>query len=255
MSYADVAAHNAPPKAQQPHPDPALFTTEPPSASNIIDDAAKLNVVAPDAAEHPVTVTSANRPVVQEPETPSSRKQTAKDKARRYAHEAEEEGWYLWNTAKHYLFRPAIAGGLLGLVNVGLISGAGYAFYTQPHLRRDKRLISSTVAGALALFGAEGYLAEKYRETPAGQEEERKAREEGAALYRVAKEHILRPGVLGGLVGVLNAGILGTLGYFAYLNWNAPRWDRRTVSAITVSLLALWTGEGYVAEQYRKKNH
>lgn len=42
----------------------------------------------------------------------------------------------------------------------------------------------------------------------------------------------------------VNAGILGTLGYFAYLHWDAPRWDRRTVSAISVGLLALWTGEG-----------
>ena len=48
----------------------------------------------------------------------------------------------------------------------------------------------------------EGYAAEKYRETPAGQEEERKARAEGAALYRVARENLLRPGVLGGLLGL-----------------------------------------------------
>ena len=32
--------------------------------------------------------------------------------------------------------------------------------------------------------------------------EAEKAKKEGAALYRYAREHILRPGVLGGLLGV-----------------------------------------------------
>lgn len=60
----------------------------------------------------------------------------------------------------------------------------------------------SATAAALTILGAEGYAAEKYRETPAGREEERRAKEEGTALYRTCREHILRPGVLGGLVGV-----------------------------------------------------
>jgi hypothetical protein len=87
-------------------------------------------------------------------------------------------------------------------VNIGLISGVGYTYYACPHLRRDTRFLTSTAAAALAVFGAEGYLAETYRKTPAGREEERKAKEEGAALYRYGREHLLRPGVLGGLVGV-----------------------------------------------------
>lgn len=63
-------------------------------------------------------------------------------------------------------------------------------------------MLASAAAAALTILGAEGYAAEKYRETAAGQEEERRARREGAALYRAARENILRPGVLGGLVGV-----------------------------------------------------
>lgn len=78
----------------------------------------------------------------------------------------------------------------------------GHAYYTQPHLRRDTAIVGSTVVGALALLGAEGYVAEKYRETPSGREEERRAREEGALIYRHAREIVLRPGVLGGLVGL-----------------------------------------------------
>ena len=69
------------------------------------------------------------------------------------------------------------------IVNIGLISGAAYAFYTKPQLRRDTRAILSAVAGALTLLTAEGYGAEKYRETPRGQREAEKAKKEGKSLY------------------------------------------------------------------------
>jgi hypothetical protein len=166
-------------------------------------------------------------------------------------HEAEEEGFYLWQVAKRYLLRPGVAGGLVGLVNIGLLASVSRSFYTQPHLRRDTRAISSTIAGAFAILALEGYAAEKYRETPVGREEERRAREEGAVIYRQLREHILRPGVLGGLVGLVNAAILGTVGYFSYTNWDKPSWDRRIVSAVSVGLLTLWGGEGVIAERYR----
>ncbi|KAI0759828.1 hypothetical protein BD413DRAFT_594966 [Trametes elegans] len=254
MSYASVAAQNAPPPSQQPHPDPSLLTTEPPSADNIADDASKLNVVAPDFKKHPATTTS-TQDVPPDLPTPGAPSGTAESRSRRYLHEAEEEGFYLWNLAKYYILQPSVAGGLLGLLNLGLIGGTAYTYYTKPHLRRDTRAIASTVAAALSLLSVEGYAAEKYRETPRGQREAEKAKKEGAALYRVAREHILRPGVLGGLVGVLNAGILGAVGYFSYINWDRPAWDRRTVSAVSVGLLTLWGGEGYLAERYRQTHH
>ncbi|CDO69192.1 hypothetical protein BN946_scf185042.g94 [Trametes cinnabarina] len=253
MSYASVAAHNAPPLSEQPHPDPALLTTEPPSADNIAEDASKLNIVSPDFKQHPATTTSVQD--VPKAATPGAPAGAGESRPRRYLHEAEEEGSYLWNVAKYYILQPGVAGGLLGLLNLGLIGGAAYTYYTKPHLRRDTRAIAATVAAALSLLGAEGYAAEKYRETPRGQREAEKAKKEGAALYRVAREHILRPGVLGGLLGVLNAGVLGAVGYFSYINWDRPYWDRRTVSAVTVGLLTLWTGEGFLAERYRTSHH
>lgn len=87
-------------------------------------------------------------------------------------------------------------------MNIGLISTVGYQFYTQPHLRSDRRTIAWTAAGMLALLGGEGWVAEAYRNTAAGREEERRAREEGAALYKHGKEIVLRPKVFGGLMGV-----------------------------------------------------
>jgi hypothetical protein len=96
----------------------------------------------------------------------------------------------------------------------------------------------------LLLFGSEGYFAEAYSQTDQGRAEAQRAREEGAYLYKQAKQVVLRPGVLGGIVGVFNLAVLGTVGYFAYENWDLPRWDRRTVSAVTVGLLGLSLGEG-----------
>ncbi|KAH9937730.1 hypothetical protein B0H21DRAFT_825412 [Amylocystis lapponica] len=252
MSYASVAAQNAPPPSKQPRADPALLNTDAPTADNIADDAAKVNLVAPDFREHPNTLTSEAAVPLDSDPTPSRKSRAS---ARRYAQQAENESLYLWNLTKHYIFRPAVAGGLLGLVNVGLISSAGYTFYTNPSLRRDTKAMASALAATLTIGATESYLADQYLKTSAGQAEERKAKKEGAALYRHAREHLLRPGVLGGFVGILNAGILGTVGYFAYANWDRPQWDRRTVSVISVALFTLWSGEGFVAEQYRIKQH
>lgn len=128
MSYADVAAHNAPPPSQQvcssisriqwqrliepshqPHPDPALLNTEPPTADNIIDDA-KVNIVAPNFKAQ-LDAAGPDHNEASGAKRPSS----AKDRARKYVHDAEEEGLQLWAAAKQLLFRPAVAGGLIGL--------------------------------------------------------------------------------------------------------------------------------------------
>jgi len=235
----------------QPHADPSLLNTTP-TTHSIADDAAKVNLVDPNFKSHPHTYTSEQQFTAggSDDDFPHS---TNKKKMNKHIKEAEAEGAYLWDVAKQYLFRPGVAGGVIGLVNVGLLAGASRAFYVNPHYRRDTTVISSTVAATVALLSAEGYAAEQYRKTPRGQDEERRAKQEGTLIYKHLREQILRPNVLGGLVGVVNAGILGTIGYYSYVNWDKPSWDRRTVSAITLALLTLWTGEGFLAEQYHEK--
>jgi len=242
-----------------PHADPSLLNTQPSSADNIADDGAKVNVVSADFKSNPATYTSEGRITIDDeyddlPSNHDDRKKKPK-KANKGYREAEAEGEYIWEVTKQYLFRPGVAGGLIGLVNVGIIAGVGHAYYTSPHFRRDTTVIGSTVAGALTLLSIEGYAAERYRKTPRGQGEERRAKEEGALLYRHAREIVLRPGVLGGLLGLVNAAILGTVGYYSYANWDKPSWDGRTVSTVSVGLLALWGGEGYIAEHYRESKH
>lgn len=63
-------------------------------------------------------------------------------------------------------------------------------------------MISSTAAAAFALLSVEGYAAEKYRQTQQGQAEARRAKQEGTLIYKHLREGILRPGVLGGVVGL-----------------------------------------------------
>jgi len=250
MSYASVAGTNMPSESSQPRPDPALWNTETPSASIVADDTAKVNVVHPDFKEHPATITSDNQPPPDDDF--DNRKRNNKNRRLR---EAEAEGLYLWQITKHYLFRPGVAGGLIGLLNIGLLAGASRAFYTQPHLRSDRKLIASTAAATLAILGVEGFAAEKYAETDQGKAEARRAKKEGTLIYKHLRENILRPQVLGGLLGLMNAAILGSLGYLSYKNWDKPTWDRRTVTAISVGLLALWGGEGALAERYRESRH
>lgn len=89
------------------------------------------------------------------------------------------------------------------VVNVGLISWASYSLYVNPFLRRDARFLGAD---------SEGYAAKRYTKTPRGQDEVRRAKLDGAALYCHSREAILRPGVLGCLLGVVNVAVLGTVG-------------------------------------------
>jgi len=252
MSYASVASHNAPPLSQQPRPDPSLLNVQSPTADNIADDAAKVNVVSSDFKTNPATYTSEGRMALDDKyNDPIASDNDMKKRSNKGYKEAGAEGGYVWNVINQYLFRPSVVGGLIGLVNVGIISGVGHVFYTEPRLRRDAAVISSAVAGAIALLSLEGYAAERYHKTPRGQDEERKAKE-GALLYRHAREIVLRPGILGGLVGLLNTAILGSVGYYSYLKWDKPSWDRRTVSAVSAGLLTLWGSEEYLTKRNRE---
>jgi len=107
MSYASVAASNAPPLSQQPQPDPALLTTTPPTHCAVADDAAKVNIVGPGFKDHPRTYTSeANKIIYNDPVSSPSPKPKK---------EPENEYENVWETTKSYLLQPGVAGGLIGI--------------------------------------------------------------------------------------------------------------------------------------------
>ncbi|GJJ06533.1 hypothetical protein Clacol_000725 [Clathrus columnatus] len=245
MSYAEVTAVNAPPASMQPRPNPNLLNTEPPTAPTFVDDTVKVSVVDPSYKEYPATTTSLNRPPTDDERSKRHHHETYKEKAKKDFNAAERRGIGMWDDMKERLFRPGVAGGLLGVVNIGLLATMGYKLYTEPHLRSDRRFLGWSTAGVLGVLGVEGFFAEAYRNTSQGIEEEKRARAEGASVYRHTKEIVLRPQVFGGLVGALNVGIIGCLSYIAYDNWDRY-WDRRALSGITIGVLALIGGEGCV---------
>ena len=89
-----------------------------------------------------------------------------------------------------------------GTVNIGLLASVGRIFYLRPHLRRDATATSSALAATVALISIESFAAEKYYQTSRGQEQHRRATKEGTLVFRSIHEQIMRPSVLGGLVGI-----------------------------------------------------
>ncbi|KAH6914148.1 hypothetical protein BKA70DRAFT_1369503 [Coprinopsis sp. MPI-PUGE-AT-0042] len=256
-SYASVAAKDLPPSTEWPQPDPNLLSTEAPSGSEVVDDSAKVAVVASDFKENPQSEYTENirQNVPKESSGARVPMPTLRDdipsKARRAGSKAKAEGVSIWDHATNFLLRPGVAGGLIGLVNVGLLTGVGYSFYSKPLLRRDTGAISTIVASGLGLLLAEGYLAEQYAETPEGQRDVQRVKSESQALARYADDLFHRPSTLQALAAALNATVAGSIGYYAYANWNR-RWDRATVSSITAGVLALVGVDGFLLEQYKE---
>jgi len=233
MSYASVTSHNA--STDQPLPDPALLNTSKPTASGVADDTVKVGVVSPNFKENPATTTSINRPprFEEEESDPSPHRRTAKNKAKakKLAHDAEKEVVHWSAVAKELVLRPPVAGGLVGVVNLGLIGYTGYKFYSEPHLRRDHRFVTSTVAGAMVLLGLEGYGAQSF--TP--------VREEEDVLIQYVRQN---PKSTRTFFSILNVGIVGATGYLAYSKWD--RWDRRTFATLAAGLASFGLGESYL---------
>ncbi len=80
------------------------------------------------------------------------------------------------------------------------MAGLGRAFYVKANLRRDTTFILQAAAATVGLLFVEGYAAEKYHRAPRGNEGVRRSEKEGT--MNNMREIALRPGVLGGLVGL-----------------------------------------------------
>lgn len=158
-----------------------------------------------------------------------------------------------FNQAKDIILRPGTLGGVMGVANVGLLSVIGYHAYTRRNVPWDRNIVGGTVASVLALFGIQGIVAEKFANTPEGKQEIEQAKREGSKFYVNAREVILRPGVAGGLLGVVNVAVLGAVGYLGYENWDRRTWDRKLVAGIASALVSLAAVEGLAANVWKQK--
>jgi len=100
-------------------------------------------------------------------------------------------------------------------VNIGVLGALGYNIYKKPSLitepRTNIRPLAYISGGLITFFVLEGFIADKYLDTPQGQDELRRAEEEGHLIYNKTKEIILRPKVAGGILGVGELDSVGTL--------------------------------------------
>jgi len=158
-----------------------------------------------------------------------------------------------YERAKDLVLRPGALGGLMGVANVGLLSTIGYYAYTRRNVPWDRNYVGATAASVLALFGIEGVVADQFAQTPEGQEEIARAKEEGSKVYVNARELILRPGVAGGLLGAVNVAVLGAVGYLGYNNWDKRVWDRKIVAGIVSGLISLSAVEGLAGNVWKQK--
>lgn len=111
----------------------------------------------------------------------------------------------------------------------------GYWAYQNRDRTWDRRNVSAAVVGTLALFGAEGFLADSYLETPEGRAEAERAKKEGSRLYLKAKEVILRPNVFGGLAGLRKS---------QFSDRDRPKLTRQSTSVFSAQLVTSPTGTG-----------
>lgn len=114
MSYAAVVAGNAEPASQQPHPNPSLLNTNPPTHSTVVDDSLKVNIVGPNFKEHLRSTTSETK-MDDSAQDPGSPKVDTPDKS---MEKLEEDSEDTWEVTKNHLFRPGVAGGLVGLSTI-----------------------------------------------------------------------------------------------------------------------------------------
>jgi hypothetical protein len=80
-------------------------------------------------------------------ETPEGKKE---------AERAKKEGSKFYLQAKERVLRPQVAGGLVGALNLAVLSTVGYFSYKHWNQPWDRKIVSAVTVGLLGLSGLEG---------------------------------------------------------------------------------------------------
>ncbi|KAK4703697.1 hypothetical protein P7C70_g2522, partial [Phenoliferia sp. Uapishka_3] len=218
---ASVAASNAPPVSAQPHPDTSLLQTS--SASSTDGDESGHSTINLIDSQSAASLRSSI-----DPDSTQEHEPTSSDfKAARSA-----------TAAQVGAFPPSTK------PEVGISTEESERIQKAEGWAREK--------GTEAEEAVRKEVDEvKEVGKKAGKEAAKKARELEKEGREFAKKY---PAAASGIVGVANFAVLAAVGAIAYSNWDKPRWDRRTVSAITVGLLGLFGAEGYLGYyEYEKE--
>ncbi|KAF9047254.1 hypothetical protein BJ165DRAFT_1464768 [Panaeolus papilionaceus] len=227
MSYASVAAHNAPPPSQQPQPDPALLNVTPPTSTSQINTSSKVNLVAPDFKEQLESDDSdASHPSAPSTGVPRSSKVESRNRQ------------HSQKSAPTAMTREKCIGGLVGIVNVGIFGLLGRTFFLRPQLQKDVTAILTSVGGSIALLTAQSHLLNSL----------------GIQRLQVKNNlatplsaFLIRPLTHKHITG-LNSVILGvSIGIASCTNWSRPT-GKKLISALLTGLLALWGVESYAIQ-------
>lgn len=273
-SYADIAAENAPPKSQQPKPDPGYLEGHNPSGD--VNHAApdvnsgKVNVVPSDSdLEHLKTQSQeayeeAVAKAREQRKQLEADAQKASDAAQKTASDAKKAGKDVANDAKK-------AG--QDVANDAKKAGkeaADEAEKVGKDARAEAEKFGKNARAEAEKAGkkAEEYFEKGKKELSKDAEILRKKGEEGAKKLRKKAGEAEKefesfwnsfsndPKQWGPALAAVNVALLGGLGIYAYTHKEqVQRTDRRLISAITVGVLGLIGGQGYWANETAKKQN
>ncbi|PWN48249.1 hypothetical protein IE53DRAFT_319775 [Violaceomyces palustris] len=223
MSYASVAAKNAPPESQQPHPDPNLLEGRQPhddvnqgapdvnsSKVNVVPAGTDLEHIKTESAE---AYEEAQIKIKQQALAINEEKEKAEKKVKDSIHSAEEKFEQGLDQAEEFA------------------KGA------------SAKLDKATKDGRERLEKGVDELRKKGKEE--GKKIRKAAREAEKNIESYWKTFSSDPKYWGPALGAINAALLGGLGLFAYIHKEQVKtWDKRLISAVSVGVLGLLGGQG-----------
>ncbi|KAN0064169.1 hypothetical protein ACQY0O_003336 [Thecaphora frezii] len=244
MSYASVAAHNAPPESEQPKPDPTLLEGQNVDHSDVSThlpdvDSGKVNVIPSDAdLEHLKTESQEayEKAVAEAREARAKAEQeaqAAKDKAARAAEKAEQEASQAAEEAGD--------------------KAKDLADDAQSYAKDASQRAQKLAGDAKKEFEKDSKELKKKASAEA-KKLKKKANEAGDEIESFWNKFSSNPDYWVPALGALNVALLGGVGFYAYTNKEqVQRTDRRLLSAVTVGLLGLLGGQGYWAQETARK--
>ncbi|EPQ27612.1 uncharacterized protein PFL1_04750 [Pseudozyma flocculosa PF-1] len=262
MSYASVAAHNAPPESEQPRPDPGLLEGQNVDHSDVNNhlpdvDSGKVNVIPSDAdLEHLKTESQEayEKAVAEAREARAQAERDAKAAKDKAAATAKDAGDKAEKAAKDVGDKAKQLGNEADKAASDASSKAQQYAKDAQNLAKDAGNRASKLAGDAKKEVEKDTRELRKRAKEEGKKIKKAAGEAGEEIESFWNRFSSDPDMWLPALGALNVALLGGLGFYAYTNKDqVQRTDRRLLSAVTVGILGLVGGQGYWAQETARK--